>query len=112
MVSPVRVRVPPLLFSRVLHGHGFPRRTLLETVWKVLGQRDGGLRLASWRAGFTPRICPTKNGFASAHIFPSPKRTGTPQAAWLESDPRRRLLRPEERLPLAVAAEGFPALAD
>src|SRR5829696_4547523 len=23
----------------------------LETVWKVLGQRDGGLRLASWRAG-------------------------------------------------------------
>jgi hypothetical protein len=40
------------------------------------------------------------------------QRTGTPQTAWLESNPRRRLLRPEERLPLAVAAEGFPALAE
>ena len=29
MVSPVRVRVPPLLFSSILHGYGFPRTTLL-----------------------------------------------------------------------------------
>jgi transposase len=31
----------------------------------------------------------------------------TPQAARLEGDPRRRLLRAKERLPLAVAAEGL-----
>src|SRR5918995_141364 len=36
----------------------------------------------------------------------------TPQAARLEGDPRRRLLRAKERLPLAVAAEGLPALED
>src|SRR5215212_11094955 len=50
----------------------FPRRTLLETVWKVFSERDGGLRCAPWRAGDTPRICPT-NGVASAHIFLSPQ---------------------------------------
>src|SRR5215211_652823 len=36
----------------------------------------------------------------------------TPQASWLKGDPRRRLLCPKERLPLAVAAEGLPALED
>src|SRR3712207_5050860 len=37
-------------------------------------------------------------------------RTRTPQASQLAGYPRRRFLRPEERLPLAVAAEGLPAL--
>ena len=36
-----------------------------ETVWKVLGGRDGDLRSVPWRAGDTPRICPTTNGVAS-----------------------------------------------
>src|SRR5688572_14118513 len=36
----------------------------------------------------------------------------TPQASRLKGDPRRRFLRLEERLPLAVAAEGLPALED
>src|SRR3954454_11606945 len=54
-----------------LSGH-FPD-SLLETVWKVLGRRDGGLRSALWRAGDTLRICPTTNGVASIRIFPSPQ---------------------------------------
>ena len=36
----------------------------------------------------------------------------TPQASRLTGDPQRRFLRPQERLPLAVAAEGLPALED
>src|SRR3712207_9423084 len=44
-----------------------------ETVWKVLGRRDGDLRSVPWRAGDTPRTCPTTNGVASARIFPSPQ---------------------------------------
>src|SRR5215210_106215 len=36
----------------------------------------------------------------------------TPQAARLKGDPRRRLLRPKERLPLAHAAAGLSALED
>jgi transposase len=39
-------------------------------------------------------------------------RTRTPQASRLASDPRRRLLRAQKRLPLAVAAEGLPSLED
>src|SRR5215204_3439024 len=35
-----------------------------------------------------------------------------PQASWLAADPRRHLLRAEERLSLAMAAEGLPALED
>jgi hypothetical protein len=45
----------------------------IETVWKVLGGRDGGLRFAPWRAGDTLQICPTTNGVASVRIFPSPQ---------------------------------------
>src|SRR5918998_6944573 len=51
----------------------FPRTLLLETVWKVLGGRDGGLRSVPWRAVDTLRICPTTNGVTSARIFPSPQ---------------------------------------
>src|SRR5215216_5291692 len=36
--------------------------------------------------------------------------TRTSQASQLKSDPRCRLLRPEDRLPLAGATEGLPAL--
>src|SRR5919112_2460319 len=46
---------------------------------------------------------------------PSSSRTHqrrAPQASRLAADPRRRLLRPEERLSLAMAAEGLPALED
>jgi transposase len=39
-------------------------------------------------------------------------RTRTPQAPLLAGDPRRRLLRPKEWLPLAIAAEGLPTLED
>jgi hypothetical protein len=39
-------------------------------------------------------------------------RTRTPQASRPKGDPRRRLLRLEERLPLAVAASRVPALED
>src|SRR5829696_1282278 len=49
----------------------FPDSLSRETVWKVLGECDGDLRLAPWRARDTPRTCPTKNGFASARFFPS-----------------------------------------
>src|SRR5215217_2180785 len=38
--------------------------------------------------------------------------TRTSQASQLKSDPRCRLLRPEERLPLAVATEGLSALEE
>jgi hypothetical protein len=38
--------------------------------------------------------------------------TRAPQAPWPEGDPERRLLRPKERMPLAVVAEGFPAVED
>ena len=51
----------------------FPRITLLETVWKVLGGRVSDLRYAPWRpwrAGDTPPICPTTNGGPSAPISP------------------------------------------
>jgi hypothetical protein len=49
-----------------------------ETVWKVLGGRDGGLRSTPWRAGDTPQICPTTNGIASARICPSPQDKDAP----------------------------------
>src|SRR5918993_1618074 len=39
-------------------------------------------------------------------------RTGTPQAPRLTGDPRRRLLRAQERLPLAAFAPRLPALED
>src|SRR5215204_2697684 len=48
-----------------------PRIPLLETVWKVLGERDGGLRFAPCTARDIPRICPTTNGAVSARIFPN-----------------------------------------
>src|SRR3712207_5924423 len=48
-------------------------RVRRETVWKVLGRRDGGLRSVPWSARDTPRTCPTTNGVASARIFPSPQ---------------------------------------
>jgi Transposase DDE domain len=65
------------------------------------------------RAGDTPQICPTPNCVASVRIFPSPHGTRTPQASQLTGyPPRRRFLRLEERLPLAVAAEKLPALED
>ena len=38
--------------------------------------------------------------------------TRAPQASRLESDPRRPLLRAKERLPLAFAAQGLPAVED
>jgi hypothetical protein len=41
---------------------------------------------------------------------PSSSRTRqrrAPQASWLAADPRRRLLRPKERLSLAVVAQGL-----
>jgi transposase len=41
-----------------------------------------------------------------------PHRTRTPQASRLKGDPRCRLLRAQERLPLAVAAEGLPTVED
>ena len=53
-----------------------------------------------------------RNGVASARIFPNPEQARTPQASRLAADPRRRLLRAKERLPLAVVTEGFPALED
>src|SRR5918995_103827 len=39
-------------------------------------------------------------------------RTGTPQAPRLTDDPERRLLRAQERLPLAAFAPRLPALED
>src|SRR5215208_8239927 len=48
-----------------------PRIPLIETVWKVLGERDGGLSLAPCTARDIPRICPTMNGTVSARIFPN-----------------------------------------
>src|SRR5215208_4064574 len=56
----------------------FPDSLFKETVWKVLGGRDDGLRSAPWRAGDTPRICPTTNGVLSARIFPSPREKDAP----------------------------------
>ena len=47
----------------------------------------------------------------SPHL-PEPHGARSPQASWLEGDPRRRLLRTQERLPLAVVAEGLPAVED
>jgi hypothetical protein len=48
-------------------------KQFLETVWKVLSGRDGGLRSTLWRAGDTPPICQTTNGGASSPISPSPQ---------------------------------------
>src|SRR5215208_4228005 len=39
-------------------------------------------------------------------------RTRTPQASQLTGDTRRRLLRAQERLPVAATAEGLPTLED
>jgi transposase len=39
-------------------------------------------------------------------------RAGTAQASRLKGDPRRRLLRPQERLPVAAVAPRVPALED
>jgi transposase len=55
-----------------------PRNPLLETVWKVLGGRDVGLRSAPWRAEDTPRICPTTNGVVSARTCPAPQDKDAP----------------------------------
>jgi hypothetical protein len=49
-----------------------------ETVWKVLGGRDVGLRSAPWRAEDTPRICPTNNGVVSARTCPAPQEKDAP----------------------------------
>src|SRR5215217_6166812 len=49
-----------------------------ETVWKVLGGRDGRLLSAPWRAGDILRICPTTNGVALARIYPSISDTDAP----------------------------------
>jgi len=51
-----------------------------------------------------PRMALHPPASARAH------RTRTPQAARLAGDPRRRLLRTQKRLPLAVVAEGVPSL--
>src|SRR5215218_4770268 len=40
------------------------------------------------------------------------QKAGTTQDPQPTRDPRRRLLRPEERLPLAALASGLPALGD
>jgi transposase len=55
-----------------------PRMPLPETVWKLGGERDGCLRSSLWRARDTPRICPMRNGVASALIFPNPPEKGAP----------------------------------
>jgi putative transposase len=48
-----------------------------------------------------------------AHLCPNPRDKDVLLGfTQLKSDPQRRLLRPEERLPLAVATEGVPALED
>src|SRR5215218_5921925 len=47
-----------------------------ETVWKLRGEHDVCLRSALWRARNTLRICPTRNGVASALIFPNPPEKG------------------------------------
>src|SRR5215212_3492553 len=44
--------------------------------------------------------------------LPEPTREGRPRLHGLAADPRRRLLRAEERLSLAMAAEGLPSLED
>src|SRR5918997_5589521 len=41
-----------------------------------------------------------------------PKATRTPACPQPARDPRRRLLRAEDRLPVAAVAEGLPALED
>jgi hypothetical protein len=55
--------------------------------------RDGGLLCALWRAGDTPRICPTTNGVASVRIcrirphLPGPTGQGRPRLhGWAEVD--------------------------
>src|SRR3712207_2680547 len=84
---------------------GLPRISLPETVWKVLGGRDGCLRSLPWRARDTPRIFPTTNGAVSARICPSTRDKEAPGFTAYKGDPRCRLLRAQERLPLAVAAQ-------
>src|ERR687893_807270 len=54
------------------------RIRLLETVWKLRGEHDVCLRSALWRARDTLRICPMRNGVASALIFPNPPEKGAP----------------------------------
>src|SRR5215208_5653526 len=93
-------------------GYELLRIPLLETVWKLLSGRNGGLRCAPWRAGDTLPICPRRNGVASARIFRNPQRTRTPHDPRFAGDPRRPLLRAKERLSLAVAGEGVPTVED
>jgi hypothetical protein len=50
--------------------------------------------------------------YIGQHTFPRAHRARTPQDPRPSGGPRRRLLRPQERLSLAVAAEGLPALED
>src|SRR5918994_3739473 len=72
---------------------GASENILSETVWKVLGRRDGGLRSGPCRAGDTLRICPTTNGVALVRIFPSPQGGDVLQRfALLLTHPHRRCM--------------------
>src|SRR5215210_3999470 len=73
-----------------------------ETVWKVLGGRDGGLRSTLWRAGDILRIYPTMNGGASARIFPSPQDKDAPGFTACE-----RSSTPSSTCSRAAARDGF-----
>src|SRR5215218_11037707 len=68
------------LWHKNMPGHKWSpelrRIHLPETVWKLRGEHDVCLRSALWRARDTPRICPMKNGVASALIFPNPPEKG------------------------------------
>jgi hypothetical protein len=90
--------------------HGFPRRPLLETVWKL-------------PEGIIVAYAPPYEEQETAHRpvrrpmglrRPAPSRT---QRAWTSQDPRladdpgrHLLLRSKERLPLAITSPRLPAL--
>jgi hypothetical protein len=81
---------------------------LLETVWKV----SAGVMVAyALHYGEQEILYGSVRGRMALHRSASAQshRTRTPQASWLTGDPRRRFLRLEERLPLAVATpRDFP----
>ena len=79
-----------------------------ETVWKI--ERGSWVTYAPEHEKELPNRSYRRRMGGPRAPRSGSQKAGTSQASQLKSDPRRRLLRPEERLPLAALASGLPAL--
>jgi hypothetical protein len=77
----------------------------------MLVELYGGLRSALWRAGDIPRIYPT-SGVASARICLAPQVKDAPGFTAYGRSSMPFFTCAQERLPMAVAPEGLPAMEE